>query len=419
MKKSVTINKFFIFVLVAFFIGIWVGNNVDTTEYRVTENSNVINKETNTDVISKDIDFNMFWDVWNTIEEKYVDQPIEQRNLFYGAMYGLVAGLDDPYSTYFSPEVAQEFQQDLKGSFEGIGAEIGIKENNITVVTPLDGSPAQQAGLRSGDIILQIDDVDATGITLEKAVQLIRGEKGTNVDLVIARGRDIQTITVTRDTIQVESVTWEILGNTAYIKVRTFNDDTDKKLRQASREILKLNNPHIILDLRNNPGGFLDQAISVSGMWIDGNVVVKEKKNDGVTQTYEGTGSAIFQDIPTIVLINEASASASEIVAGALQDYDAAILIGETSFGKGSVQEYEEFSDGSALKLTIAHWYTPNDRLIEGEGIDPDYFVEMTLEDFDQDRDPQLDIAKDILSQCKNLSDCSLLTTLQTDIVEE
>lgn len=353
------------------------------------------------------VDKSLFSQVWEILHEKYYQQgQVHDKDLFYGAVAGLAASLEDPYTVFLDPKTAQKFSQDLSGEFEGIGAEIGIKNDRLTIVAPLPGSPAERAWLRPGDIIWAIDKVDTANITLEKAVSLIRGPAETTVILAITREgfKAVKDISVKRERIQVKSVTWKILpevsrgaGELGYIKLAQFNGDTVPLFEQAARELLEKRVRGLILDMRNNPGGLLESAVSVASLWIPEGAIVKEKFVGEVERVHERDGLLLLADLPTVILVNRGSASASEIVAGALQDYAKAKLVGEKTFGKGSVQELQTFPDGSALKVTVATWYTPKGRQINELGIKPDVEVEMKPEDYDRNRDPQLERAKRLL----------------------
>ena len=361
----------------------------------------VINRSQVKEYLSKDVDFDLFLTVWDMLTERYVDHDdISPTKLFYGALEGLVASLDDPYSVFLTPKISEEFVESLNGRFEGIGAEIAIKNNILTVVNPLNGSPAKAAGLKAKDLIVEIDSVSTEDMRLDEAVSRIRGEKGTEVVLTVVRGGedDRLDIGIIRDTIKVESVSWEMKDeNIAYIEMTNFNQDTTDLFREIQKEVVKENPRGLVFDLRNNSGGFLQTAVDVVSAWEHNKLVVAEKGVNGQQKQYFSNGQALLAGIPTVVLINGGSASASEIVAGALQDYASAYLIGEQSFGKGSVQVLEDFQDGSSLKFTIARWFTPNDRSIDKEGIEPDEVVELTEEDFNNDEDPQLDKALEYL----------------------
>ncbi len=365
-----------------------------------SNNDRVINLNDEPSWVPEELDFETFWDVWKLVRTNYVDQPVSERNLYYGALQGMLWSLEDPYSTYFTPAEAEEFNQELAGSFFGIGAEIGIKDEQIVVIAPLPETPAQRAGVQAGDAIVAIDTLSTVGMTTTDAVEKIRGEKGTNVTLTLVRdGGEPFDVTIIRDEIVVKSVTSEIRAdNVGIITVSIFNDDTADLFEAAADEMIENNVSGLVIDLRNDPGGLLDAAIDVASYWIDDETVVIEEIR-GTRDEYAGSsGSAVLADFETVVLVNGGSASASEILAGALQDYREATIVGEQTFGKGSVQEYHELPDGSAVKLTVARWLTPLGRSIDHVGIAPDVAVEFTEEDYHAGKDPQLDAAVNFLA---------------------
>jgi len=352
--------------------------------------------------VSREVDFAQFWDIWEIVHSRHVEQPVNEVDLYYGAVAGMVASLEDPYSVFLDPHFAEMFESELSGMFEGIGAEIGIKQNQLKIIAPLPDTPAERAGLMAGDAILAIDEVDTYGMSTDEAVRRIRGPKGEEVVLLIGReGEDALDVSIIRDTITVESVRWRMEERDgvriALIEIFHFNESTMPIFEEAIQSLLIENPDGLVLDLRNNPGGFLDTAVEVAGEWVQQDVVVQEKFSDGSLRNYNSNGNSRLADLPTVVLVNGGSASASEIVAGALQHYGKATIVGEPTFGKGSVQDYVEFDDGSALKLTIALWLTPSGLSIEKEGITPDEEVEMTVEDFNSDLDPQMDRAVELL----------------------
>lgn len=363
----------------------------------------VLNKDITPKQYLQDVSFSLYWDLWDTIQKRYYDfKNVKEVDMFYGSLAGMVAALNDPYSVFLSPQVNEEFTDELSGKFEGIGAEIGIRKDQLTIIAPLPDTPAFRAGLKIGDKILAIDGIDTQGMALDKAVSLIRGEKGTKVKLTIATASDneIKDVEIVRDTIKIISVTWEQKNNeTAYIKISYFNEDTFERFRQAVAEALKNNPKNIILDLRGNPGGFLDTAVKIASYWVDNQPVVLEKLYDGSITPFPAVGKPVLKDKKTYILINGGSASASEIVAGALQDYNLATVVGEQSFGKGSVQDLINFVDGSAVKLTVAKWLTPKSNAIDQVGITPDVVVEMTSDDYDENRDPQLDKVLELIKE--------------------
>jgi len=354
----------------------------------------------------EDVDFSLFWETWNVLKKKFFEpQRFDTQKMIEGAISGMVKSAGDPYTVFFNPQETKEFFEEAQGTFEGIGIEIDKKKEELVVIAPLEGTPAEKAGLRAGDKILKIGDKEATDLTLEEAVKLIRGPKGTEITLTILREgwEEPKEFKITRAVIKVPSLKWELKeGDIAYLKLYQFFDRTADDFRQASIEILNSPAKKIILDLRNNPGGYLEVAQEVSGWFLkDGDIVVIEDFGPGKEKNeYKADGNEKFLDYPIVVLINQGSASASEILAGALRDNRNALLIGEKSFGKGSIQELEELRGGSSLKITIANWLTPKGQLITDKGLEPDIKVEMTEKDYEEGKDPQLDKAIEII---KNL----------------
>ncbi len=353
------------------------------------------------DLLTQDINFSLFWDVWDTLKEEYVDRgEINEKEMFYGAVRGLVASLKDPYTVFLDPKLAQEFEDDLAGTFEGIGAEIGIRNDILTIIAPLEDMPAQIVGLRAGDKVYAIDGESTMGITIDEAVRKIRGPKGTEVTLLISQDGigSARDVTITRGTIVVKSVKTTMRDDGIFVvKVTNFNEDTLSLFNKAVREILTNDPKGVVLDLRNNPGGYLDIAIELASEWVEDDIVVIEQFSEEKKNEYLARGRPRLKDYKTVVLVNQGSASASEIVAGALRDHEKATIVGKKTFGKGSVQSLEEFSDGSSVKITVAKWLTPNGDSINDEGIMPDVEVDLTLEEFQEDKDPQMDKAVELL----------------------
>jgi carboxyl-terminal processing protease len=399
-SKALVVLFCFLFLILSFSGGYFIGEShaartiVPAGEARVTGQGSV------SAALEKDIDFNDFWDIWNLTKEKFYKQPVSDKDLYYGALKGLVSGLDDPYSAYFDPKEAKAFMEDLNASFVGIGAHIGIKEDKLTVVAPLEDSPAEKAGVQSGDWIVTIDEVETSGMSVEEAVSKIRGEDGTQVVLQISRkGLDaLKEIKIIRQKITVDSVKTKIEeGNIMTISISTFNGDTTPLFYRAVQDALSKNVKGIIVDLRSNPGGLLTAAVNVSSAWVGYDLIVSETGKT-TKNSFNGVTAPRLNGIPTVVLVDGGSASASEIVAGALQDYKYATLIGTKTFGKGSVQDYQELPDGSAIKITTAEWFTPNGRNINKTGIEPDILVEFDVEAFKKnEHDNQKQTARDVL----------------------
>lgn len=350
----------------------------------------------------KEVNSDLFWEAWNLITEKYVDpSKVDKNKMLYGAISGMVKSLGDPFSSFMNPEESQQFSNDMQGTFEGIGTEIGLKNDILTIIAPIDGTPADQAGLKAGDMILKIDDAVTTDMSVDEAVAKIRGPKGTQVKLTVLRDKNgsPKEITITRDTINVKSVKVEFKeNNIAVIKISKFGDDTSFEFNKAANEILSRKASGIILDLRNNPGGYLETAVEAASKFIPKDVlVVAEEDRGGKRNEYKAEGGDILKGIPVAILVNGGSASASEILAGALRDDLGAKLIGNKTFGKGSVQQLEKMTGGSNLRITIARWLTPKGDYIMEKGIEPDVKIDISDDDYNNSRDPQMDKALEIL----------------------
>ena len=347
--------------------------------------------------------FAPFWEAWNLIHENFVDQPVDDVALMRGAIDGMMQALGDQHSTYMNPEEYKQANESLEGSYEGIGAYVDTTADYLTVTSPLPGSPAEEAGLLPGDKIIGIDGEDMTGIDAELARRRVLGPAGTTVVLTILReGEDAPfDVSIVRARIVIASAEGEMLeGGIAYITVTTFGPNTMPELNAALAELMPQNPKAVILDLRNNGGGYLQTSVEVTSQFISEGVVLYEQYGDGTRTTYEVIPGGVATDpkIPMIVLINEGSASASEIVAGALQDSGRAKLLGMVSYGKGSVQNWIPLSgENGAVRITIAKWLTPNENTIHEIGLTPDYPVELTEDDRKADKDPQLDEAVRIL----------------------
>lgn len=344
-----------------------------------------------------------FWTVWDILSESYVDETIlNDQNQVYGAIKGMVSALNDPYTVYMNPDETKEFDQSLSGELEGIGAELTVRDQALVVVSPLKNSPAEKAGLLPEDIVYKIDGEVTAEMSLFDAIMKIRGEKGTKVTLtIIRRGIDEPfDVGIVREKVNVESVSMEDKGNGIYyLSISQFSENTTVEFSAKVNQLILKQPKGLILDLRYNGGGLLDIAVNVLSELIPGKKVavsIKQRNAEKNQQLYVN-GNAHLGTVPLVVLINKGSASASEIVAGAIQDYKRGILMGEKSFGKGSVQDIHPLKDGSSLRITIAKWYTPNDQNIDHVGIKPDIEIKMTDEDYEQKKDPQLDAAIEYL----------------------
>jgi len=353
------------------------------------------------------VDFEIFWKVWDKIDKKYVNNKnLDSQAMVYGAIKGMVKSVGDPYTSYMDPEEAEEFTTGMEGSFQGIGAELGLRDNILTVIAPISGMPAEKAGLKSGDKIIKINDEMASDITIDEAVKKIRGPKGTEVRLTVISIQATKTkeIKIIRDTIDLQSVKYEQKwGNVAYVQIASFTEDTANEFNKEITKVIADNNKGVVIDLRNNPGGFLNVAVEIASRFVPrGSIVVQEQHQDGSIDNFKSIGGDVFSEIPVVLLINEGSASASEILAGALRDLNGNKLIGQQSFGKGSVQQLENFADGSSLKVTIAKWLTPSGQSINETGLEADIEVEITDADIENKWDPQLNKAlEEIVKQIK------------------
>ena len=346
--------------------------------------------------------FAPFWEAWNIVHQQYVDQPVDDQKLMQGAIRGMMDALGDEQTFYMEPQVYENETSSLQGQYEGIGAYVDTDGDYLTIVSPIEGSPADQAGLLPGDKVIAIDGTDMTGTPPEEARQKVLGPEGTKVTLTVARDGEAQPLefTITRAQIKIRSAEGKMLEDgVAYIDINTFGEKTTQELRATLDDLLKQNPRGIVIDLRNNPGGYLSTAVEVSSEFIDKGVIMYEEYGDGHRDTHNALGNGQATEIPLVVLINEGSASASEILAGALQDYERATLVGVKSYGKGSVQNWVPLSHNQgAARVTIARWLTPDERQINHLGLMPDVVVEMTPEDFEAERDPQLDAAVETLN---------------------
>ena len=346
---------------------------------------------------SSNIDYTSVQEIQDLLKNNY-DGKIEDQKILDGIKSGIAKASGDPYTEYFNIEDSKSFQEELSGSFEGIGAELGKEGANIVIISPISGSPAEKAGIKPKDILVKIDEKSASDITISEAVKLIRGKAGTDVKLTLARdGNKVET-TITRGKISIPSVKWEIKDGIGYLTVSRFSDDTPTLALQAADEFKNAGVKGVVLDMRSDPGGLLDSAVKLSSLWLDnGKTILLEKRGGKIEKTYKATGASTLKGIKTVVLINEGSASASEITAGALHDNGVATLMGTKSYGKGSVQQILQLDGGGTLKVTIARWYTPNDKNIDKEGISPDKEVKISEDDIKNKVDPQKQAATDFL----------------------
>lgn len=346
------------------------------------------------------VDFKLFWDVYTSIQNNYYDKTkIDGQKILYGAIQGMVGSLGDPYTSFLNPEQNKAVKGELAGTYEGVGIQLGYKDNQMVVISPLDGTPAKAAGVKAGDLILKIGDKPTEGVSLPDAVSLIRGTAGTEIEMTFKRDGSPEPyiLKLTRAKIQVKSVEFtDKGGGVGYIKLSRFADNTNAEWTAVIDLAIQAGSRVIILDMRDNPGGYLSSSVFISSEFVSSGTIVKQE-SAGKVKNFEVARTGKLLNIPVVVLLNKGSASASEIVAGALQDYGRAVLVGEQSFGKGTIQEVEDVSCVSvpgqvcpSLHLTTAKWLTPKGRWINGTGLTPDIKVELKEEDFKAGRDPQL-----------------------------
>ncbi len=354
----------------------------------------------------KEADLSLFWETWNALKEKYVDRTkLDYNKMVLGAAQGMVKAINDPYTVFLPPQESKRFLEDVGGSFDGIGAEIGIKNNFLIIVSPLKDTPAERAGLKPSDRILKINDKITDDLSVEEAVKLIRGPKGSSVTLFIDRPKIFkqpQEFKIVREKINVPPLKLEMKeGGIAYLRLYQFTANSVPAFQKAVQDVINSGNKKIILDLRSNPGGFLDAAVDIAGYFVpQGKVVVTEDFGNGIKQSFTSLGQAQFSKYSLVILVDNGSASASEILAGALRDNLGTILIGEKTFGKGSVQELVELAKGASLKVTVAKWLTPSGHNLNNDGLDPDIKIEQPeLKEGEMPKDLQLEKAIEIISK--------------------
>jgi len=397
-KKS-RISAVILLIAGFFILGIFIGSHNQPEINKVT---NISNKNTPTNIKA---DFTSFWKVWNTINEKYpqTDKTTNQERI-NGAIVGLVESLNDPYSVYYNPEDTKIFEDEIAGSFSGIGMEVGIKEKTLTVIAPLKDTPAYKANIKPGDKILKIDQIITSDISIEKAVEIIRGEKDTTVTLTIFREgeKESRDIKIVRDIINVPTLDTELTKDNIFIiKLYSFSANSADLFRDALKEFSLTKTDKLVLDLRGNPGGYLEAAVDMASWFLPQGktVLIEDYGNNTKQKIYRSQGYDAFTDkLKFVILIDGGSASASEIIAGAMQDHGRAKLIGTKSYGKGSVQEVIDITPDTILKITVAKWLTPNGISISQKGLTPDFNVEFTQEDYDLGKDPQMEKAVELLN---------------------
>jgi len=387
-----------IFVVLVFASGVWLGQNVALPFGQPKSPLfRILNKNTPREI---QVDFAPFWDVWSEVTTNYLERAkLDPQKLLYGAISGMVGAVGDPYTVFLDPGENRDFELSLSGTYEGVGIELDIREGKLVVVAPIEGTPAAKAGVRAGDTILEINGADSSTLTVQEAVEKIRGKAGTSVRLKLARDSQVLEVTIPRAKITLKSVEFADLGGgMAKVKITRFGENTISEWDQVVNQVISGGHRKIILDLRNNPGGLLSDAITISGDFVSkGTSLMWEEEASGRRTPSVSQGEGRLRTVKLVVLINKGSASASEIVAGALRDSLGAKLVGETSFGKGTIQKPENLRDGSGLHITIAKWLTPSGFWVHKVGLKPDFEVKLTDADIAAGRDPQLEKAKELL----------------------
>jgi carboxyl-terminal processing protease len=386
LLQKLSFILFLCLIVVAFAVGYGLGNQKEKIALQNIPGS---------------VDFSIVSDVWSKLQEKYFGQ-LDQEKMVYGAAKGVAESLGDPYTVFYDPQESNVFKESIAGSFEGLGMEVGVKDSILTIVSPIEGTPSKNAGLLPGDKIVKIGEEFTSDMTVDQAVSKMRGKSGTIVKLTIFREgwKETKEFEITRAVINIPSVKLEILdGNIAHLTIYQFNDNLTAQFVSAANEIVSHGATKIVLDLRNNPGGLLDKAQEIAGWFLEkGTLVLIEEYSDGVQKEYKATGNAYFANYPMVVLINEGTASASEILAASLQENDSNVkLVGETTFGKGLVQEALEINNGSFLKVTIARWLTPKGNEINKIGLKPD--VEVKNAEDAPEKDLQLEKAIELIKK--------------------
>jgi carboxyl-terminal processing protease len=373
-------------------------------EFEIKKNPpaiNVINKNP----AEQEVDFALFWRVWDLVQKEYLNRPVDGQEMLYGAISGMVESLGDPYTAFLPPNLNEAVQASLNSEYQGIGAELGLRDDQLVIVAPLDGSPAKAAGVRAGDKILEIEGDNTIGITITEAVAKIRGDEGTVSTLLLGReGQDPFEVQITRDVIKIESVVWEDKGDgTAYIRVSRFGQDTNDEWERVVGEVISgmTELDAIVLDLRGNPGGYMLGSIHISGEFFTAETVLIQEDAAGLRTEYPvNRKKGEFLDVPGIfVLVDEGSASASEILAAALREHKEAVLIGTKTFGKGTIQDAKDFDDGSGVHITTNRWLTPSGEWVHDTGLEPDVVVEFSEEDVETNNDVQLNKAVELAKE--------------------
>ena len=396
-KKYHRVTLFILLILAfagAFLVGVYVGFENRPIAATITGVENTLTEDTNTG------DMSPFWETWRLLEDKYPfnEAPTSQEKI-WGAIEGLTASYDDPYTIFFPPEESKIFEQEINGQFSGVGMEVAIRDERLVVVAPLKDTPAYEAGVQSGDHIVAIDGESTLSLSLDTAVQMIRGPKGSQVTITVEREGESIDITITRDTINIPTLETEVIDDVFVVRLYNFSPKAPELFREAMQELVVERKDKLVIDVRGNPGGYLEASIDIASWFLSqGEVIVREATREDSEKKYRSKGYDIFDnDLEVVILIDEGSASASEILAGALSEHGIATLVGAKTFGKGSVQELVSVTRDTSLKVTVAEWLTPEGVSISEDGLLPDYVIPFELETEEEDADPQLDKALELL----------------------
>lgn len=377
---------------------VYSAQNPNSVTSTIIQSTDVKNRQP-TSESAKEVDFSLFWSVWDLLPKSYLDKSkVDAQKMLYGAISGMVSSLGDPYTTFLPPEENKIVQAELGGNFEGVGIELGYKNNQLVVIAPLEDTPASRAGVLPGDYIIKIDNQEATGLSLPEAVKKIRGQKGTKVTIELFReGKEKPfPLELTRQNIHVTSVTFALKDNAVgYLKISRFGDETNQEWDEAVQKARQAQVKTVVVDVRNNPGGYLKSAIYIGGEFING-PIVKQENSDGSKQTFSAERTGKLLQTPVVVLVNKGSASASEILAGAILASNRGKLVGEKTFGKGTIQEVQPLDAGAGIHITRARWLLPNGYWVHEKGLEPNVVIPLTSEDIKAGKDPQLDKAIEV-----------------------
>ncbi|MFW5940198.1 MAG: S41 family peptidase [Chloroflexota bacterium] len=385
-RKSVAVVLFFFYSLILFGGGLWLGHSGWPLNQLGLASSRIPPEAAD--------HFDPFWETWNLVSHRYYEQPVDPQTLTEGAIDGMLETLEDPHTRYLPPALEESARQSMEGELQGIGVLVEMVEGRITIVSPFEGSPAEEVGLLPGDVLLEANGEDLSELDLTEAAELIRGPAGTTVDLVVERNGEAFEVEVTRAVVEIPSVRGEMLEeNVIYLRINRFGNRTEEELQDTLEPLLAENPRGLVLDLRNNPGGGLSTAVDVADQFLGEGVILRERFGSGQERVFESDDEGLAQDIPIVVLINEGSASASEVLAGAISDRERGVLVGTETFGKGTVQTWHALSNGGGVRITTARWLTPDGNWVgvgTGEGgLTPDIEVELPEESPDPDQAPE------------------------------